>query len=107
MKYKTGEVLYVRTTEEPVCVIAERELSSSDKRFPLEYNGTGTLVVARRPVISDGGVQRYEFFDFLEEELETGFEQTARRINRVKEGNDLYRSSGLNDEAVGPALVKN
>lgn len=111
MKHKTGDVLYVRTTEEPVCVLAERQLSPGDKRFPAEYEGTGNIVVVRRPIIVDGGVANYVFYDFLEEELSTGMELTAMRIQRLREGQELYREETNLDTGPlgphGPALVKN
>lgn len=109
MKYKTGEVLYVKTTEEPVCVLAERKLSPGDKRFPAEYAGEGIVIVARRPIIADGGVQNYVFYDFLADELATDYEMTAMRIQRLKAGQELYREE-LPEGPMppfGPALVKN
>jgi hypothetical protein len=106
MKYKTGEVLYVRTTEEPVSVLAERRLTPGDKRFPAEYEGSGTIIVVRRPIIADGGVSNYVFYDFLEEELASGMELTAMRIQRLREGQELYREE-MPDGPSGPALVKN
>jgi hypothetical protein len=107
MKYKTGEVLYVRTTEEPVCALAERRLSAGDKRFPAEYEGEGLIIVVRRPIIAEGGVSNYVFYDFLSEELATGMEMTAMRIQRLREGQELYRDEMGPDGPAGPALVKN
>ena len=107
MKYKTGEVLYVKSTEEPVIVIAERKLASGDKRFPMEYEGSGLVVVVQRPIIADGGVARYEFYDFLDEALATGMEMTAMRIQRLRDGQELYREELGPEGPVGPALVKN
>lgn len=107
MKYRTGEVLYVKTTEEPVCVLAERRLSAGDKRFPMEYEGEGLIVVVRRPIIASGGVSNYVFYDFLAEELATGMEMTAMRIQRMREGQELYRDEMGPEGPSGPALVKN
>jgi hypothetical protein len=106
-KITVGEVLYVKSTEEPITPVATRKVNFGDKRFPSECEGMD-IVVARRPVIADGGVQRYEFYDFLACEVETGFEQTARRITRLKEGAEMYRTSGIEpDGPMGPALVRN
>lgn len=108
-EYKAGDLLYVRTTEEPTTVIAIRKLNPGDKRFPAEYSGSGIIVVVRRPIIRDGGVENYVFYDFLAEELATGMEMTAMRIQRIREGQESYREEfGDNPMGpAGPALVKN
>ena len=107
MKYKTGEVLYVKSTEEPTIVIAERKLTPGDKRFPAEYEGSGLIVVVQRPIIADGGVSNYVYYDFLDECLATGMEMTALRIQRLREGQELYREEMSPEGPSGPALVKN
>lgn len=106
---KVGDVLYVKTTEEPTLYVASRKLSPGDKRYPVEYAGSGEVYIVRRPIIVDGGVANYVFFDFLSEELATGFEMTAMRIQRLKEGQELYREEMPEGPMgpIGPALVKN
>lgn len=106
MKFKTGDVVYNRCTEEPCLVVAERKLNPGDSRFPKEYAGSGIIVVVQRPIIADGGVARYEFYDFLEEALADGLEMTAMRIQRIREGQESYREE-FGDNPMGPALVKN
>jgi hypothetical protein len=108
MRFKIGEVVYVRTTEEPCLAVAERKLSIGDTRFPKEYAGSGLIIVVQRPIIADGGVARYEFYDFLEEALATSAELTAMRIQRLRDGQELYREEiGGPEGPAGPALVKN
>lgn len=106
---KVGDILFVKTTEEPTLYVASRRLSPGDKRYPAEYAGSGEVFVVRRPIIQDGGVSNYVFFDFLAEELASGLEMTAMRIQRLREGQELYREDQLDGPLGphGPALVKN
>lgn len=109
-KPKVGDVMYVKTTEEPTLYVASRKLAPGDKRYPMEYAGSGEVYIVRRPIIQDGGVANYVFFDFLSEELASGLEMTAMRIQRLREGSELYRE-GMEDGGpsgpLGPAIVKN
>jgi len=106
MEYKTGDLLYVKSTDEPVVVIGSRKLSEVDKVFPQDvYNGSGVVVVVRRPIVSESGVQ-YKFFDFLAEELESYTDQGKRLYNRIKERQSLAMDGTL--AGLDPSdLVKN
>lgn len=110
-KPKVGEVLYMKTTEEPLLFVASRKLSPGDKRFPAEYEGSGEVYIVRRPIIQDGGVASYVFFDVLAEECATDSEMTLTRLRRQKETQELFRELqnelGGPESPAGPALVKN
>lgn len=87
---KLGDVVFVKTSEEPVTVIGTRKMQPEEvgKKFPESYHGSGDVVIVRRPVmLPDEGMQ-YKFFDFLAEELETSEQQANRMyaniINRQK-----------------------
>lgn len=85
--YTPGQVLYVKSTEEPVTVVGTRAVSEDDfatHKFPREYQGSGVIIIARRPVISEANGVRYAFFDFLEEELETDQGSSQRLYDRIK-----------------------
>lgn len=73
---KIGEVLYVKSTEEPVAFIASR-------KSPWYHYGT-VLYLVRRPVVSDTRGIKYVMAEFLAEELETAEEQTHRLMGRMK-----------------------
>lgn len=80
-----GEVMYVRTSEEPVCVLGTRKIRPEElgKKFPETYNGTGDVIVVRRPVMTDATGITYQLWDFLSEELETEDEQSKRLFNKI------------------------
>ena len=83
--YTPGTILYVKTTEEPVTVIASRPMNETDaKHFPPSYEGSKVLIVVRRPIFSDSAGIRYAFFDFLSEELESGEEKARRLYESIK-----------------------
>lgn len=96
---KLGDVLYVRSVEEPVTFIKEREVIPSDN-FP---DGVQDHVyIVRRAQMSpeNGVVVGYRFFDFLASELETAQEQSQRIFSRMKERQELAMS-GLESDG-GP-----
>jgi hypothetical protein len=86
---KIGDVLYVKTTDEPVLVVATRQMNESDsKRFPAN-EGCGTIIIVRRPVSTDSQGIRYQFYDFLAEELQTADERAQAYYENLKKRRDM------------------
>ena len=85
-EFVPNEVLFVRTTEEPVQVIATRQMHEDElgKIFPAHYKGPGKLVTVRRPIVSDANGISYKFFDFLAEELQTAEERAQTQLKDLK-----------------------
>jgi hypothetical protein len=91
MSYKMGDVVYVKSTEEPVTVFLTRPARSEEfdgKKFPQEIEGPYDVVVVRRPVMREGEI-RYAFFDFLAPELESEPEQTQRLYTKIKSRQEI------------------
>jgi hypothetical protein len=84
---KIGDVLYVRTTSEPVLFVSERP-QDADDNFP-SHQGSHQVYIVRRPCPATAGIQTYKFFDFLQEELETAKESQAREVHSLKLRQDL------------------
>lgn len=84
---KIGEVVYVKTSEEPVLVVGTRKLETRELggTFPEVYSGSGEVVVVRRPQMTEATGIKYVFFDFLKEELESSEEQTQRLYAKILE----------------------
>jgi hypothetical protein len=94
MSYQIGDVVYVKSTEEPVVVMQTRQADAAEfdgKKFPVGYSGNQEVVVVRRPVMSEGGI-RYAFFDFLKVELESSDEQTQRLYQKIKSRTELAQA---------------
>lgn len=80
----SGEILYVKSTEEPVTFLRARKVHFYDS-LGLQLNGaSGQVYIVRRPIVSDIKGISYKFAHFLAEELETSEEQTARLFAKVK-----------------------
>ena len=106
MAYKTGTIMYVKTTDEPVLVVGSRPLNPKENVFPTDvYSGSGTVVVVRRPIQTENGIT-YKFFDFLAEELQTLEEMDQRRLDHIKKAHGQAMGFGLLGEDQTPP-VKN
>lgn len=89
---KLGDVLIVKSVEEPVTFITERKMTDEDrKRIPVGTQCEGTIYVVRRAVFSptQGIALGYKYFDFLKEELETSSDNAKRQLARLKERSEL------------------
>lgn len=94
---KIGDVMFVRSTEEPTVFIAERP-QDKDDNFPL-HEGSGRVYVVRRPSgAPQSGIQTYKFFDFLAEELETQKESHERNIKSLKMRQELLLAEMSGDQ---------
>lgn len=89
-----GEVMYVRTSEEPVCVLGIRKIRPEElgKKFPEIYEGSGDVITVRRPVQTEANGITYQLYDFLSEELETSEEQSHRLYAKILERQKLAMS---------------
>lgn len=88
-----GEVLYVKSTEEPVLFHSARKRAWYDIFLP---ETTGIYRV-RRPLVNPHGGVTYKISTFLAEELETESEQANRLFTKFKQRQAL----SMSDE--GPA----
>lgn len=88
-----GEVLYVKTSEEPVLVLGTRKVHDSEigKKFPEIYHGSGEVVTVRRPIQTSEGLT-YMLYDFLAEELETETQQNQRLYSKLVERQKLAQA---------------
>jgi hypothetical protein len=89
-----GEVVYVKSSEEPVIVLNVRKLRNEElgKKFPAEYNGPDTVVTVRRPQMTESQGITYQIYDFLQVELETSAEQSNRLYAKIIERQKLAMS---------------
>lgn len=86
---KYGDVLYVKTTEEPVLVVGTRTVGDSEVDYPKLIDPDAEVVVVRRPIGSQENGIQYKFFDFLATELETYEEQAKRRYVRLMDNHKI------------------
>jgi len=96
-----GEVLYVKSTEEPVLFHSSRKRAWYDFAVP---SGTAALYTVRRPLVNPHGGVSYVVSTFLAEELETDSEQSARLYSKFKQRQSLTMSE--DGPAGGPLSVK-
>lgn len=90
--YNPGDVVYVKSTEEPVTVMAIRPAVEDEfdgQKFPRGFTGDKEVIVVRRPVMTEAQGIRYAFFDFLACELESQGEQNARLFSRLMARKEL------------------
>lgn len=94
----SGDILYVKSTEEPVTFLRARNVHFYDS-LGLQLNGSSKIYIVRRPVVSDIWGISYKFARFLAEELETPEEQTSRLFAKVKARQQLamgeFQEDGL------------
>ena len=76
-----GEILYIKSTEEPLLFHSERPKRWYEFWLP---QGAKTLYTVRRPLVNPRGGVSYKISTFLAEELETESEQSARLFNKFK-----------------------
>lgn len=89
-----GQILYVKTTEEPTSFQGERKA----KWYEPYPKGT-VLYRVRRPQVVNGGAITYKFAVFTSLELETEAEQTQRLYQKFKQrqmlaSEDSHNGSG-------------
>jgi hypothetical protein len=85
MTFQTGEVAYVKSTEEPLVVFGVRPFEDKDRgNFP-DFLEIKELVVVRRPIVTENGAVHYKLFDFAPFEIETALEHSKRLYNNLKE----------------------
>jgi hypothetical protein len=77
-----GEVLFVKSTEEPTMVHSLRARRWYEIWLPKATAGVYTV---RRPLVNPHGGVTYKITQFLVEELETESEQSARLFQRFKQ----------------------
>lgn len=76
-----GEILYVKSTEEPVLFHSARKPRWYDVFLPK----TSAIYRVRRPLVNPHGGVTYKITTFLAEELETESEQSTRLFNKFKQ----------------------
>jgi hypothetical protein len=110
MTFQTGEVVYVKTTEEPSLVFGVRPFEDKDRgNFP-DFVEIKELVVVRRPIVTENGSIHYKIFDFAPFELETALEHSKRLYNNLKErqalamGDDEGPLSFLSNTSKKPSI---
>lgn len=82
MAIEVGDVVYVRTTDEPVFVVS----IDTDAELPGQVDTqkfSGTIVTARRPVLTEQGI-RHDFDQFLIEELESRSDKEQRVFSEME-----------------------
>lgn len=101
---KYGDVVYVKSTEEPVTVIGTRPIKDDERSKYPDYPEVQTVVTVRRPVMKESTGISYAFFEFLDVELESGSDQTNRLFAKMKERQELIQDEMLGGEPI--AAVK-
>ena len=76
-----GEILYIKSTEEPSMYHSERRRRWYEFWLP---KATVGLYTVRRPLVNPHGGVTYKITTFLAEELETESEQSTRLFNKYK-----------------------
>lgn len=96
-----GDILYVKTTEEPVVFHSERKLRWYEKLY---LPATRAIYQVRRPIAHPSRGLRYVLHTFLAEELETASEQSARIFGIHKTRQTL--ASAADGPEDGPLSLK-
>ena len=97
MSIEVGQVVYVKTTDEPVFVVA---IDAKSDRLPtLVDTGkfSGTMVAVRRPVLTESGIE-HRFDDFLIEELESRQDKEQRVFNEMEGIRAQFKGAALPSE---------
>jgi hypothetical protein len=87
---KIGDVVFVKTSDEPVLVLGHRKVLDSElgKKFP-EVCAGANVIIARRPTQTEAAGLGYQLFDFLEVELETRSDHSQRIYDGILERQKL------------------
>jgi hypothetical protein len=76
MSFKTGSVAYMKTTEEPVLVLA------TETKDPAFEGFSGEVITVRRPHVTPDGID-YIIATFYAEELESADDKAQRFYNEM------------------------
>lgn len=84
---KPGDVVTVKTTDEPVFVL---ELKNEE---PAHEGFSGVVVLVKRPLLTQNGVD-YKVHEFLLEELTTSEERLAKKAEELEDIKRQFMSGG-------------